>query len=93
MLLQSGQTAVIGGLTTDSEVETVSRVPFISRIPVVGELFKHRIKDRSRRSLIVFVTPTIVHSSAEQEMIVQRELARRRERLREQVEGLIAPQQ
>ncbi|MEM8711904.1 MAG: secretin N-terminal domain-containing protein, partial [Planctomycetota bacterium] len=33
MMLESGQTAVIGGLTTDSESKTISRVPYISRIP------------------------------------------------------------
>ena len=36
MLLHSGQTAVIGGLSTDQETETVSRIPGISRIPILA---------------------------------------------------------
>jgi type IV pilus assembly protein PilQ len=91
MLLESGQSAVIGGLTTDSEVETESRVPFISRIPVLGELFKHRTKEKQLSHLIVFITPTVVHSPADTEMILQRELGRRRGRLKEEVEEMMDP--
>ena len=91
MLLESGQTAVIGGLTTESDTKTVSRVPFVSAIPVLGELFKHRKVDRQRRSLLVFVTPTLVHSSADAEMLLQQELHRRKGKLRDQIESMIDP--
>jgi type IV pilus assembly protein PilQ len=91
MLLESGQTAVIGGLTTDSDVKTVSRVPFISAIPIVGELFKYRKTDRQRRSLLVFVTPSLLRSSADTERLLQTELQRRDTRLREELEGLVDP--
>jgi general secretion pathway protein D len=91
MLLESGQSAVIGGLTTESETETKSRVPFVSRIPVVGELFKYRTHDDSTRNLIVFITPSVVHSSAEVEMLLQRELDRREGRLREEIDAMIDP--
>ena len=91
MLLESGQSAVIGGLTTESETETVSRVPFLSRIPVVGELFKHRRKDAVQRNLIVFITPTVIHSTGETEMLLQRELTRRKNRLREEIDDMIDP--
>jgi general secretion pathway protein D len=91
MLLESGQTAVIGGLTTDSDVKTVSRVPYISAIPILGELFKHRKKDRQRRSLLVFVTPTIVHSAQEQEVLLRAEFERRKTNLKQQIESLIGP--
>jgi general secretion pathway protein D len=89
MLLESGQTAVIGGLTTESDQKLESRVPYISAIPVLGELFKYKSKARQRRSLLVFVTPTIVHSAQEQEAILQREFAKRRVRLKDQVEALV----
>jgi len=89
MLLESGQTAVIGGLTTESDSKITSRVPYLSSIPVLGELFKYRTKNRDRRSLLVFVTPTIVHSAQEQEVLLQREFDRRRTRLKDQVEALV----
>ncbi|MDH4178812.1 MAG: type II and III secretion system protein, partial [Thermoleophilia bacterium] len=91
MLMESGQTAVIGGLTTDSDVKTVSRVPYISAIPIVGELFKYRKKDRQRRSLLVFVTPSLLRSSADTERLLQNELQRRNTRLRDELEGLVDP--
>ena len=91
MLLESGQSAVIGGLTTESETETKSRVPLLSKIPVVGELFKHRRKDAAMRNLIVFITPTVIHSTGETEMLLQRELTRRRNRLREEIDEMIDP--
>jgi type IV pilus assembly protein PilQ len=91
MLLESGQTAMIGGLSTDSDLETESRVPGLWRIPLVGELFKHRSKDFQRRNLMVFITPSIVHSSTDQEILVQRELQRRNTRLRKELESLVSP--
>jgi len=91
MLLESGQTAVIGGLTTDSEAKTVSRVPFISRIPILGELFKHRSEQRDRRNLMVFITPSLVHSAEDTEFLLQQELQRRRTRLTDQIEALVDP--
>jgi type IV pilus assembly protein PilQ len=93
MLLESGQSAVIGGLTTESETEIKSRVPFVSRIPVVGELFKYRNRDETTRNLIVFITPSVVHSSGEVEMLLQRELTRRQDRLREEIDAMIDPAQ
>lgn len=91
MLLESGQTAVIGGLTTDSDVKTVSRVPYISAIPILGELFKYRKKDRQRRSLLVFVTPSLLRSAADTERLLQGELQRRQVRLADEIEALVDP--
>ncbi len=91
MMLDSGQTAVIGGLTSDANVETHTKVPFLGDIPVLGELFKHKVKSRDRRSLMVFITPTIVHNRDDQEALLQQELSRRRVMLKDQIEKLVAP--
>ena len=88
MMLENGETAVIGGLTTESDTKTVSRVPYISRIPLLGELFKHRTKNRERRSLLVFITPTLVHGSQDTELLLQQELRRRRMRISEEIDNL-----
>lgn len=89
MMLDTGQTAVIGGLSTDQDTETHSSVPGLSKIPILGELFKHETKSRERRSLMVFITPTIVHSSEETEMLLQKELKRRQVLLRDEIENLV----
>ncbi|MEO1698667.1 MAG: secretin N-terminal domain-containing protein [Planctomycetota bacterium] len=88
LMLESGQTAVIGGLTTDNESTTVTRVPYLSRVPLLGELFKFRNESRDRRSLLIFITPTLVHSADDAEFLLQQELQRRRNRLADEVEAL-----
>jgi type IV pilus assembly protein PilQ len=91
MLLESGESAVIGGLTTDTDTRTDSSVPYISAIPVLGELFKYKKHERARRSLLVFITPQIMHGSADTEALVQRELSRRKVHLKDQIQQMVDP--
>jgi general secretion pathway protein D len=80
MLLDSGQTAVIGGLTTDTDIETVTKVPYLNAIPLIGDmLFSHTERTAGRRSMMVFLTPTIVRSSEETDRLLRNELERRQE--------------
>lgn len=88
MMLDGGQTAVIGGLTTDTDTKVLSRVPYLSRIPIIGELFKHRSETRDRRSLIIFLTPKVVHSREDTEYLLQEELLRRDRRLHDELKDL-----
>lgn len=62
VIVENGQTAVIGGLTTQDEVETITGVPILKDIPVLGILFRHSNKRHESRDLVIFVTPTIVDS-------------------------------
>jgi len=59
VIVSNGQTAVIGGLTTQDEVETEYGVPILKDIPVLGYLFKFTTKSSESRDLVIFVTPTI----------------------------------
>jgi type IV pilus assembly protein PilQ len=78
MVLESGQTAVIGGLTTDTNVDSESRIPLLADIPFLGELFQYESTTQERRSLIVFITPTILRSSEDAAALLQAELEERR---------------
>jgi hypothetical protein len=80
---------VIGGLSTDQDTESNSAVPGLSKIPLLGELFKYHTKSRDRRSLMVFITPSIVHSSEDTELIFQNELAPPQALLKGEVENLL----
>jgi len=60
VIVSSGQTAVIGGLTTEDEVENEVGVPLLKDIPLLGMLFKSTTKRMESRDLVIFVTPTIV---------------------------------
>jgi type IV pilus assembly protein PilQ len=59
VIVANGQTAVIGGLTTQDEVETEYGVPLLKDIPLLGNLFKFTTKKSESRDLVIFVTPTI----------------------------------
>ncbi len=60
VVVNNGQTAVIGGLTTQDEVEAVSGIPILKDIPLLGALFSYKTKATENRDLVIFVTPTIV---------------------------------
>jgi len=91
MMLESGQTAVIGGLTNEIDTEVESRVPLLGAIPVLGELFSHTNRTRDRRSLVIFVTPQLVNNAEDTEYLLQQELQRRRSSLKDEVEALVNP--
>jgi general secretion pathway protein D len=57
--LQSGKTVVIGGLVQDNDTTTEQAVPFLSEIPLLGELFKRTETIKDKTTLYVFITPTI----------------------------------
>jgi len=58
--VESGQTFVVGGLGLEEETKSTSAVPFFSRIPGLGWLFKHDVTIKTKRELIIFITPTII---------------------------------
>ncbi len=62
VVVNNGQTAVIGGLTTQDEVESEQGIPILKDIPLIGLLFKYKSKTSENRDLVIFVTPTIVEN-------------------------------
>lgn len=64
IVVENGQTAVIGGLTTQDEVESRTGIPILMDIPVIGNIFSYTNKRVENRDLVIFVTPTIVDDYA-----------------------------
>ncbi len=60
VLVENGETAIIGGLIRKVESNLESGIPVLMDIPVLGSLFKHSSKTKDNRELVVFVTPRIV---------------------------------
>ena len=60
VLIKSGDTLAIGGLLQDEVNKGRSKVPVLGDIPGLGYLFQERINSRTKRNLLVFVTPTII---------------------------------
>lgn len=60
VLIRSGDTLAIGGLLQDETSKNRNKVPFLGDIPILGYAFQERTNARTKRNLLVFVTPTIV---------------------------------
>jgi general secretion pathway protein D len=60
VLVDSGKTVVVGGLLDSSKSESDNGVPYLSKIPVVGNLFKSSADKSSKRNLVLFIRPTII---------------------------------
>jgi general secretion pathway protein D len=62
VLVQNHRTAVIGGLLSSETDSSRAGVPFLSDIPVLGNLFSNNTRDNQKDNLLVFLTPHIVRT-------------------------------
>lgn len=60
VIVRDGETMVIGGVFIDTQNNNVNGVPYLSRIPVLGWLFKNKAESISKQELLIFLTPSIV---------------------------------
>lgn len=58
--VKSGETVVLGGIFQQVNSNTKSKVPGVSEVPVVGNLFKYKGKKQQKRELVIFITPQLV---------------------------------
>ena len=65
VMVNEGETAVIGGLIRTLEGTTERGVPFIKDVPVLGYLFRHTEAHQEKRELLIFVTPRLVRASTD----------------------------
>lgn len=61
VLVKDGDTTVIGGIYVRRGATQVNSVPFLSRIPVLGLLFKNNTESDTRQELLIFITPRILN--------------------------------
>ena len=64
VLVEDGDTIVLGGLIDDDVQEIEKKIPILGDIPLIGRLFKSTSTSRSKRNLIVFMRPTIIRDIA-----------------------------
>jgi type IV pilus secretin PilQ/predicted competence protein len=60
VLIKSGDTLAIGGLLQDEQTKARTKVPVLGDIPILGYFFQEKLNARTKRNLLVFVTPTII---------------------------------
>lgn len=63
ILANSGEIVVLGGLIDHDLIESEQRVPVLGSIPLLGNLFKYRSTQNTKRNLMVFIQPTILRDS------------------------------
>ncbi len=60
VLVDDGQTVVVGGVYEFTDRSSVAKVPFLGDVPFLGNLFKKRGRNKDKAELLVFVTPKIL---------------------------------
>jgi type II secretory pathway component GspD/PulD (secretin) len=68
-----GQTVVIGGLMESDKASTDSKIPFLGDIPLLGNLFKRKIRNDTKTELLIFLTPRIIRAPSELAAMSERE--------------------
>lgn len=66
---RSGQTVVFAGLITKDKIANITRVPYLSDIPVLGKLFQFERNAEQRRELLIVMTPYIIQSDEDYEWV------------------------
>jgi type IV pilus assembly protein PilQ len=61
LVVRDGETTVIGGIYVDSETEGDAGVPYLSDIPLFGNLFKSNSKNKVKNEMLIFITPRILN--------------------------------
>ena len=69
--VDDGEILALGGLLDDNERKTIERIPLLSDIPGLGELFKSRSKSRTKTNLMIFIRPTILRSKEDAQRLTQ----------------------
>jgi type IV pilus assembly protein PilQ len=64
LLVEDGETAVIGGLTVTQVTKTKTGIPLLGGLPIIGKLFSFSNDQENRRDLIILVTPRITDDGA-----------------------------
>ena len=79
VVVRDGETVVIGGLLSEEYQDTVSKVPFLGDIPILGWAFKSSSRELRKINLLVFLTPHIIRSPQD----LERQTIRKREEFAE----------
>lgn len=58
--VRSGMTMAIGGLLNSEDGKTITKIPLLGDIPIIGQFFRHTTKTRDNRELVILITPTLV---------------------------------
>jgi general secretion pathway protein D len=79
VVVRDQQTVVIGGLMRDQVTTSTSKVPVLGDIPLIGALFRTKEQTKTKKNLLLFLTPYIIRSPADLRAIYERKIRERQE--------------
>lgn len=59
-IVNNGESVILGGLIESKSENSVEKIPIAGDIPLIGELFKNRLKDKKSKNLVIVITPYII---------------------------------
>ncbi len=62
-IVNNGQSIIVGGLVKDNKDITLQKVPLLGDIPLLGNLFRHKVENKDKTTLVIVLTPYIVKKS------------------------------
>ncbi len=71
MTVDDGQIAIIGGLLSDEERNTIEKIPLLGDIPALGQLFRSKAKQRTKTNLMIFIRPTILRTAEDSRRVTE----------------------
>lgn len=71
VLVDEGQIIVLGGLIQDSVTDTVSKVPLLGDIPLLGNLFRYNSRQHTKTNLMVFIRPYVLRTAEASQGLTQ----------------------
>jgi type IV pilus assembly protein PilQ len=64
VLVDNGETLVLGGVYRIEEIESVNKTPFLGDLPIVGKLFRNSSTTQEKSELLIFITPKLIEEGA-----------------------------
>jgi type IV pilus assembly protein PilQ len=80
VIVESGRTAMIGGLVSYTDTKTERKIPILGDLPLIGFFFKNKSRNKTVKNLTIFIRPTFTMDTEESRQAMLADLEERRER-------------
>lgn len=87
VIVNSNDTAVIGGLMSDEQSEEITKIPVLGDIPILGWLFKSKNSRKQKKNLMIFITPRIIRNSQDGSDLLNAKLNERIDFIQQNLKG------
>jgi len=96
MVVQDGQSVLIGGLINEQEEDNITKVPFLGDIFLIKHLFRYKSKTKKKNELILLITPRVIRNSQEARDITT-EFSERvkglQDKIKDRIKGMMSNEQ